>query len=73
MQPPRTSYLASGVSRTMAGFVGLGCDLAGDVATSFLDGFRASVWGESSGAALAQPTNAFCMHVQELSNEAQAL
>lgn len=56
-RPRRTSYLASGVSDTAAGLVGLGCDLAGDVATSFLDGFRASVFGRSSCAALAQATN----------------
>lgn len=41
----RTSYLASGVPGAAADLVGLGCDLAGDVAASFLDGFGASVLG----------------------------
>lgn len=45
--PHRTSYLASGVSGTAAGLVGLGCDLAGDVDASFLDGSRASALGEA--------------------------
>lgn len=36
-------YLASGVSDTGVGLVRLVGDLAGDVATSFLGGFKASV------------------------------
>lgn len=44
-RPRRTSYLASGVWDAAAGLVELGCDLAGDVATSLLDGFRASGFG----------------------------
>lgn len=43
LEPGRMLYLASGVSDTGVGLVRLVGDLAGDVATSFLGGFKASV------------------------------
>lgn len=58
-EPRRTSYLASGVSVAAAGLVGLGCELAGDVAASFLDGFGASVSGGKQSHSISDGSQRF--------------